>query len=211
MVSSHHHVLCMCVSVHMYMYKIPHWIWLGVSFLLLSSFMPLFSVCPLISPSSSHVLSTSSLFYCALYFPSSSVTLTLSVHSFTPPPELPFFSLSLILYFLHLCSLRGLISIPVTANSWSVSSTPLDSTFILFFLIPPSVFISFCRKAVNQCLLHSYSGVVNLWIACDEKENRWHKICSMLPLNSLTQCSIDLSLLTARIKEMNRIKREQIT
>jgi len=38
-----------------------------------------------------------------------------------------------------------------------------------------------------------------------------HKIHKILVLNWLTQCFIDLSSITAQIKEINHVKREQIT
>lgn len=67
----------------------------------------------------SHSLNILSLLRRSLFSIFFTVTRTLSVHSFTHSPEL-----SLSLYFLYLCSLRSLISNRVTANSWSVSSTP---------------------------------------------------------------------------------------
>lgn len=142
-----------------------------VSLFAFSSFKPLLSVFPLIILSSSHILWTSCRFFCTLYFPSSSLSLARYpfIHSLTLQSSLS--SLSLILYFFHLCSLRGLISIRVTANSWSVSSTPSiqPSSFLsTFFYLCLSLSLSVGRLFVS--VYCTAIQVVNLWIVCDEKE-----------------------------------------
>lgn len=133
----------------------------NVSLFAFSSFKPLLSLCPLISPSSSHVLWTSCRFFCALYFPSSSLSLAryLFIHSLTLQSSLS--SLSLILFFFYLCSLRGLISIRVTANSWSVSSTPS---------IQPSSFLStsfylclFLCLSVGRLFISDWTSIQEFW------------------------------------------------